>query len=468
MQDIPVASAATAYDDPVSGVTTILVFHQGLWFGDSIPNSLINPNQCRHLGFEICDDPFDPHQSLGIRDSVGWQTLPLEYQESIIFAETRAPTREELNDQSIQQVVMTSDATWNPVTTGNRPLPPEEEARKRLIGSVHHYGTCNDAGTEVVGYGEKIDNPLASCSTAYCGRALADRMMSAVRVASSITTTGESPYTGKGTTIQAVSLRERHSRVTAEEISRKFYCGVETAQNTLKATTQMGIRHAVHPLSRRYRTDIMQTRVRRLKETWFADTMFSKVKSLRGNSCAEVFTNGKFIHLEPMEKKSNAGDAIGTFAEEVGVPDTLVFDGSREQCGPKTEFMKFIRRNHVNWRNTEPYSHWQNRAEDQIKEIRKKWRALRQRRKVPKRLWDYAGVHLARLSNLTAKGPNRRTAWEEITGDTPDISEYLDFEFYDWIWYWDTPGDEDSPKIGRWLGVAHRIGSAMCFYVLTQ
>jgi hypothetical protein len=93
--------------------------------------------------------------------------------------------------------------------------------------------------------------------------------------------------------------------------------------------------------------------------------------------------------VEPMDSKSKAGLALCSFSDEVGIPDTLIFDGALEQCGPQTEFMQFIRRNHVNWQNTEPYSHWQNRAEDQIREIRKKWRALRQRRMIPFRLWDY-------------------------------------------------------------------------------
>jgi hypothetical protein len=45
MRNIPVASAATAWDNPEMGETTILKFHQGLWFGDDLTNSLINPNQ---------------------------------------------------------------------------------------------------------------------------------------------------------------------------------------------------------------------------------------------------------------------------------------------------------------------------------------------------------------------------------------------------------------------------------------
>jgi len=265
-----------------------------------------------------------------------------------------------------------------------------------------------------------------------------------------------------------MTAQERHSSVSPEELSRKFGCGIETARQTLKATTQRGIRHAVHPLSRRYRTDILQSRLRILNDTFYTDTLFSGVKSLKGNTCGQIFTNGRYVYLEPMASKSKAGEALDSFEQEAGIPRKLVFDGALEQTGPGTAFMKNIRRNHIDWATSEPYSHWQNRAEGQIREIRKKWRLLRQRRSVPRRLWDYAAVHLARLMNLTAKGKDGRTPQEEITGETPDISEYIDFEFYDWVWYWDLPGDDENPKLGRWLGVSHRIGSAMCYYVLTD
>jgi hypothetical protein len=45
MQDIPIVQAGTAYDDLYTGGKFILVINQGLYFGDNLPESLINPNQ---------------------------------------------------------------------------------------------------------------------------------------------------------------------------------------------------------------------------------------------------------------------------------------------------------------------------------------------------------------------------------------------------------------------------------------
>ena len=58
------------------------------------------------------------------------------------------------------------------------------------------------------------------------------------------------------------------------------------------------------------------------------------------------------------------------------------------------------------------------------------------------------------------------TPLEQITRDTVDISEYLDFSFYDWCWYHDNAG-LGLTKLGRWLGVVHKVGGLMSYWILT-
>jgi len=57
---------------------------------------------------------------------------------------------------------------------------------------------------------------------------------------------------------------------------------------------------------------------------------------------------------------------------------------------------------------------------------------------------------------------------EALTGDTIDISEWTEFEFYDLVVYWDNRDGEAGQSIGRWLGPSHHIGSALCYYILTE
>ena len=84
-----------------------------------------------------------------------------------------------------------------------------------------------------------------------------------------------------------------HSRVTPKDLARRWRIGIPTAKQTLGVTTQLGIRHAIMPLSRRYRTDYLHaSNARRIDGKWYGDTLFAKVKSIHGNTCAQVFTNG--------------------------------------------------------------------------------------------------------------------------------------------------------------------------------
>ena len=51
----------------------------------------------------------------------------------------------------------------------------------------------------------------------------------------------------------------------------------------------------------------------------------------------------------------------------------------------------------------------------------------------PGRLWDYGITHESEIMSRTARGPEERTGIERITGNTPDISEWTDFSFYNLV-----------------------------------
>jgi hypothetical protein len=56
-----------------------------------------------------------------------------------------------------------------------------------------------------------------------------------------------------------------------------------------------------------------------------------------------------------------------------------------------------------------------------------------------------------------------------LTGNTPDISEFLEFEWYQPIWYYDPePFPEQRRKLARWIGIAHRVGQALCYWILPE
>ena len=69
-----------------------------------------------------------------------------------------------------------------------------------------------------------------------------------------------------------------------------------------------------------------------------------------------------------------------------------------------------------------------------IREVRKKWYRTMFKTNCPKRLWTYGVPYVCALMKMRASHAGRlqiRAPIEAILGETPDISEYLDFGFYD-------------------------------------
>ena len=108
----------------------------------------------------------------------------------------------------------------------------------------------------------------------------------------------------------------------------------------------------------------------RLRGEWFTNTLDGRVTSKYGNCYGQVFVNrGYFATIYPMDTKSKAGDALRTFSLEFGVPEKLTCDGSNEQTGKKTEFIKQVRRNDTKPQVIDPDRYNHNTCEDVIREV---------------------------------------------------------------------------------------------------
>lgn len=54
-----------------------------------------------------------------------------------------------------------------------------------------------------------------------------------------------------------------------------------------------------------------------------------------------------------------------------------------------------------------------------------------------------------------------------MTGDTPDIMEFLGFAPYDWVWFKHN-ARVGPPELARWLGVSYQIGKLMSYWLLPK
>jgi len=169
-----------------------------------------------------------------------------------------------------------------------------------------------------------------------------------------------------------------------------------------------------------------------------------------------------------MHRKAEAGEALVEFIQDIGIPSEMHNDDAKEQTLGK--WKETIQKYQIKQTLSEPYSPWQVRAEGYICEVKKSVRQLMHNTKAPKCLWDYWAVYACEIRFLTVHphfALQGRTPYELLTGRAPDISEYVEFSWYDPLWYYD---QEDFPearrRLGHWLGVAHRVGQACCYYIL--
>ena len=146
--------------------------------------------------------------------------------------------------------------------------------------------------------------------------------------------------------------------------------------------------------------------------------------------CPNIRERQPFCQSVPNGVQSNGGRRIT--AGGTGLP----MNGSKEQTAKGSLFMQTTKRNHVKFHITEPFRHNQNCAETAIRELKRKWFCTMIRQRVPRRFWDYSLKWCAQVMSRTSNSVfslNGRVPIERVTGETVDVSEYIDMSFYDWV-----------------------------------
>jgi len=135
-QDVPIVKAATAYNDPKTGATYILVIGQAIYMGSDVEHTLLCPNQLRYNGVivEECPKHLAPRSKPSNHAiSVPEQgvTIPLKMAGTMSVFDSRTPTQEEL--ESCMWVILTGDEIWDPKS---ETFAAEEEKIEYLEDSV--------------------------------------------------------------------------------------------------------------------------------------------------------------------------------------------------------------------------------------------------------------------------------------------------------------------------------------------
>ena len=200
--------------------------------------------------------------------------------------------------------------------------------------------------------------------------------------------------------------------------------------------------------------------VKRLEGKFSTDTLYGKVVSLRRNKASQIYSHKcGFKSAYDMSRVNNetVGQSLNDFIFEYGAPSHLTYDGAAVQVGSRTTFQDAIRKANISYHVSGPRRPNENPAEGAIRDIKLRWYRLQAKKNVPERLWNFGISYVCETGNIIptrSKYSRGRTPIECISGDTPDISEYLDFGFYDWVSFRNNAG-LGKAEIGRCLGVLH-------------
>ena len=95
IKSVSIVQAATAYDNPETGETFILVFNEALWMGGKMDHTLVNPNQLRAFGLTVQDNPFAEAPIYISTEDMEF-TLPLTSKGTVLGVGMMTPTDQEL------------------------------------------------------------------------------------------------------------------------------------------------------------------------------------------------------------------------------------------------------------------------------------------------------------------------------------------------------------------------------------
>lgn len=416
--NVKIVTGATGYTNKCTGERTILVFNEALWLADHMEHTLINPNQLRSHGCTVQDNPFNPDQPMFLENPDGTFKIPLRSQGTTIGIETWTPTEHDL--RTLPRVELTSKTAWDPhrVKFPRSSLSEEEEMAEsaefakihatRTISSIQeaHIGDVDDTK-------ENTDDDDPETVLFSLGN-INQRFINSVKVQdapnkeeraahiSQINTKEQDRVNDAQPKLFGTS-KKRSAEIDPNQLARSWDISLEKARQTLRVTTQNFTRSAMLPLSRRYRADRFYERPA-FRATLYTDTVDAHVKSIEGNKYGQLFTTREwFADIYPMSHKHKAGKGLSSFINEYGVSSLIVSDGGGEQVGKTTTFQELINKHHIRHKVTEASRSNQNRAEDVVRELRRRWFRVMVRKRVPKKLWDYGMKWICKTMQVTAQ-----------------------------------------------------------------
>ena len=298
---VVIGSGVAALDRP-TGPVLVQINEAPLIYAEG--NSLLSTPQSRENSVKI-DDVAKRHggtQRIQAENTI----IPLKFHHSLLHAPIRKATAWELDN--LPRIHLTSDQVWDPAclnddTEGNIVYPEDDDVDEDLDEFLR---TINY--TELDGNVDLSEDQV----TATLGWIYGERHISPVK--SKQTERDPEQYTSNFGFISPAKVKE-----------------------TFKHTTQLATNVLRLPLRRHFKSRNPQLNRPRIREETSTDTIFSSVKGIGGETCAQVFCRKKSLkgNVYGMATESQGDEALNQFIAEQGAPYHMRSDNAQMEISKK-------------------------------------------------------------------------------------------------------------------------------------
>ena len=265
----------------------------------------------------------------------------------------------------------------------------------------------------------------------------------------------------------AVSTVERMQQLEALQ-PRLAWKPLDIIKKTIENTTQWGRIISQYPMKKHHISRFPWNNRRRLREEVAMDTIFMKTTGFDGSTCAQVYVGlmSRMLNVYPMPSKASGYilKSYQDFMRYEGVPE-----GLHRDLAPEEKVDKIIELNRQmmvkdSW--SEQGHPNENPAESLgVNPLKKGMEQIMNRTGADSGAWPWACKYIAQINNICATPVHGwKTPISVRHGYTPDISAYLQFQYWEKVYF---KIDEQSPESkeapGYWLGVSETVGDLMTF-----
>jgi hypothetical protein len=225
-------------------------------------------------------------------------------------------------------------------------------------------------------------------------------------------------------------------------------------------------------LKQHWRSRFPACSVQSRNEAIATDTVFSDTPAVEsGVAAAQIFVGRQLLVADVCGLKTDKEFVNTSEAniKERGAMDKLISDCAKAEMSIRVK--QILRALYISSRYYEPYHQNQNFSENRYGTLKAGTNSVMNLPGAPANTWLLALTYICLLMNHLANAALRwKTQLQVMNGQTPDISKFLQFSFYELVYYHtysDNIPSVSNEAQGWWVGVAIHVGDSLTYKILT-